>query len=310
MSKVLVTGGAGFIGSHVVERHLNEGNKVVVVDDLSMGLKTNIPLDNKNLTFFNESITNFEFMKNLLVKNDFDYIYLLAAIASVADTIDRPYESHLVNQEANLVILETIRLHSLNPKRILFSSSAATYGSLPDLPKKESGAVLPATPYAVDKYATERFILSYSHLYGIPTVAVRFFNVYGPRQNPKSLYSGVLSIISNSLKNNVQFTLFGDGLQTRDFVYVKDVIVALKLAEVTDEMVGEVFNVATGNSRTLLEAISDLELASGKKLKMDLREERIGDIKYSEADISKVKSFGYEPRYSFLEGAREYWASL
>lgn len=225
---VLVTGGAGFIGSHVVERHLNEGNAVVVVDDLSMGLLENLP-ENDNLTFFEKSITDTTFMNDLLVKYNFDYIYLLAAIASVADTIERPYESHQVNQEANIAILESLRINNLRPQRILFSSSAATYGTLPDLPKREDGPVRPATAYAIDKYATERFVLTYSALYDLPAVAVRFFNVYGPRQNPKSPYSGVLSIITSALQDNSVFRLFGDGLQTRDFVYVKDVVAGQNL---------------------------------------------------------------------------------
>jgi len=306
---VLVTGGAGFIGSHVVERHLNEGNAVVVVDDLSMGLLENLP-ENDNLTFFEKSITDTTFMNDLLAKYNFDYIYLLAAIASVADTIERPYESHQVNQEANIAILESLRINNLRPQRILFSSSAATYGTLPDLPKREDGPVRPATAYAIDKYATERFLLTYSALYDLPAVAVRFFNVYGPRQNPKSPYSGVLSIITSALQDNSVFRLFGDGLQTRDFVYVKDVVAALKLAEDNDQMVGEVFNVATGTSRTLLDAIKGLESASGKKLMLKKEPERLGDIKYSEADISKITSMGYTPMYDFNAGAAEYWDSL
>lgn len=307
--RVLVTGGAGFIGSHIVERHLSEGNQVVVVDDLSMGLRSNLP-KSEDLIFFEETITDSDFMTKLLIDYQFDYIYLLAAIASVADTIERPYESHAVNQEANIAILEAIRKNDLHPRRILFSSSAATYGTLPDLPKREDGAVQPGTAYAIDKYATERFVLAYSKLYNVPAVAVRFFNVYGPRQNPKSPYSGVLSIITNALKNNSKFSLFGDGQQTRDFVYVKDVVSALKLAEENDSMVGMVFNVATGSSRTLLEAIHGLETASGKKLRLEKLEERVGDIKYSEADISKLKSFGFKPMYNFEQGAKEYWESL
>lgn len=310
MSKnVLVTGGAGFIGSHVVESQLNAGNTVVVVDDLSMGQMNNLP-ESDQLIFYKKSITDKSFMSTLLKKYDFDVIYLLAAIASVADTIDRPYESHQVNQEANLFILEELRKNGLQPKRIIFSSSAATYGTLPDLPKKEDGPVMPSTAYAIDKYATERFVLTYSQLYDLPAVAVRFFNVFGPRQNPKSPYSGVLSIIANALSQNTEFKLFGDGNQTRDFVYVKDVVAALELAEENDAMVGQVFNVATGTSRTLLEAIRSLEKAAGKSLNMILYPERLGDIKYSEADISKLKSFGFSAQYDFDEGAKEYWKSL
>lgn len=310
MEKVLVTGGAGFIGSHVVERHLKEGNQVIVVDDLSMGLKSNLPLENKALTFYEKSITDYPFMTNLLENEKFDYIYLLAAVASVADTIERPFETHIINQEANIVILETIRVKKLLPKRIIFASSAATYGNLPELPKQEQGAVSPDTPYAIDKYATERYVLAYSRLYGIPAVAVRFFNVYGPRQNPKSPYSGVLSIISNALKNNKTFTLFGDGEQTRDFVYVKDVVQAMALAESQVGMVGNVYNIATGKSRTLNDAIVSLERASGKKLIIKKQNERLGDIKESQADISAIKVFGYQPQYTFDAGAVEYWESL
>lgn len=309
MSKVLVTGGAGFIGSHVVERHILEGNNVVVVDDLSMGTVNNL-IESDNLTFIHHSITDFDFMHNLLVTEKFDYIYLLAAVASVADTIARPTETHAVNQEANFFVLETIRKEKLSPKKVIFSSSAAVYGNLPKLPKSETDAVDPSTPYAIDKYATERFVLSYAKLYGISAAAVRFFNVYGPRQNPKSPYSGVLSIISDSLLNQKEFTLFGDGSQTRDFVYVKDVVAAMKLIEKSENTDGQVYNVATGTSRSLIDAIDALETASSRHLNVKNASERQGDIKDSASDITKLLDLGFRPSFSFENGISEYWESV
>ena len=307
--KVLVTGGAGFIGSHVVEEYQKEGHEIVVVDDLSMGSLANIG-DMSGVTFYQESIANFEFMKKLLVTEKFDVIYLLAAIASVADTIARPYESHKINQEANLFILETIRANKLEIKKLLFASSAAVYGNLPELPKMEASPVAPATAYAIDKYATERFVLSYADLYSIPATAVRFFNVFGPRQNPASPYSGVLSIIADTLRKNEQFTLMGNGRQTRDFVFVKDVVRALKILETTDGTDGQVYNVATGHSRQLLEAIETFEKVSGKKLYRLDAPQRIGDIQESVASIEKLEKLNFAPAYSFESGVRLYWESL
>lgn len=306
MKNVLVTGGAGFIGSHVVERLVAEGHHVVVVDDLSMGQRENLP-DSSLVDFYEESITDCEFMEELLVKNDFDVIYLLAAIASVADTVARPYETHAVNQEANLFILKTLHEQGKTPDRIIFASSAAVYGPREGAPKVETDAVEPLTAYAIDKYATERFVLAYANLYNMNAVAVRFFNVYGPRQNPASPYSGVLSIIINALKQGKTFTLFGDGEQTRDFVYVKDVVAALKIVEQNQEAIGHVFNVATGTSRTLLETISDCEKAAGRKLAINFEAMRQGDIKKSAANISRLRSVGYQPAYAFNEGISEYW---
>lgn len=307
--KVLVTGGAGFIGSHVVEEYQKEGHEIVVVDDLSMGSLANIG-DMSGVTFYQESIANFEFMKKLLVTEKFDVIYLLAAIASVADTIARPYESHKINQEANLFILETIRANKLEIKKLLFASSVAVYGNLPELPKMEASPVAPATAYAIDKYATERFVLSYADLYSIPATAVRFFNVFGPRQNPASPYSGVLSIIADTLRKNEQFTLMGNGRQTRDFVFVKDVVRALKILETTDGTDGQVYNVATGHSRQLLEAIETFEKVSGKKLYRLDAPQRIGDIQESVASIEKLEKLNFSPAYSFESGVRLYWESL
>lgn len=307
--KILVTGGAGFIGSHVVEKHTELGDTIVVVDDLSMGLKDNIP-EADNVIFYEHTITDRDFMQELLINEKFDVIYLLAAVASVADTIERPYDTHLVNQEANVFILDTIRANKLPVKRILFASSAAVYGTLPDLPKKEEGTVAPATAYAIDKYATERFMVAYSDLYQLPTVAFRFFNVYGPRQNPASPYSGVLSIISNSLREGKTFRLFGDGNQTRDFVFVKDVVDAMYFAESNSDMIGNVYNIATGTSRTLNDAVKVFNEVAGDTLNITYESERLGDIKYSAADNTKLVSSGFSPSYSFGEGVRMYWESL
>ncbi|MGP4118054.1 NAD-dependent epimerase/dehydratase family protein [Levilactobacillus zymae] len=247
--KILITGGAGFIGSNLADA-LVDDNEVVVVDDLSMGKIDNLPNSN-HIHFFKHSITDYEFINELLVAWKFDYIYLLAAVASVADTIKRPRYTHEVNQNANLNILETVRVNKLAVKKIIFSSSAAVYGNNPVLPKSEKSAIDPLTPYAIDKYATERFVIDYGKLYGISTVATRFFNVYGPKQNPQSPYSGVLSLISKSIIENKVFNIYGDGQQTRDFIYIDDVIDALIILTTHDSAVADVYNVATGEKNSL-----------------------------------------------------------
>ncbi|WP_054735995.1 NAD-dependent epimerase/dehydratase family protein, partial [Secundilactobacillus similis] len=231
-SKILITGGAGFIGSNLTDA-LIEDNEIVVVDDLSMGNVENLP-QSTHLHFFEHSITDKKFMNQLLLDWQFDYIFLLAAVASVADTIERPLETHEINQNANIDILETIRVKELKVKKILFASSAAVYGNNPELPKRENSPIDPLSPYAIDKFATERFVIDYGILYKIPTVCTRFFNVYGPKQNPKSPYSGVLSLISEATKNGELFSVFGDGKQIRDFVYVEDVIQALQILIIND----------------------------------------------------------------------------
>lgn len=307
-SKILITGGAGFIGSNLADALIND-NEIVVVDDLSMGKKENLP-QGANLHFIEHSIADYDFMSNLLETWKFDYIFLLAAVASVADTIVRPAETHIINQDANLNILETIRTKKLPVKKILFSSSAAVYGNNPELPKKETSPIDPLSPYAVDKFATERFVIDYGRLYGIPSVATRFFNVYGPKQNPKSPYSGVLSIVLESLQNGEKFNLFGDGKQTRDFVFVEDVVQALLILAVDDSAAHDVFNVATGKETPLIDVINILVKLTGKDLKIVNMPSRDGDILNSFADVSKLRRLGFLPRYSLDVGLKRYYNFL
>lgn len=305
MSKILITGGAGFIGSNLAKALVKEeDNKVVVVDDLSMGRIEN--LEGLDLRFIEHDVTDKEFMHHLLREYKFDYIFFLAAVASVADSVERPLETHAVNQEAVLDTLEFIHHNNLPLKRFLFTSSAAVYGNLPDMPKSETTRCQPLTPYAVDKYAAERFTIDYEGLYGVPTVAVRFFNVFGPNQNPDSPYSGVLSIITDKLKNNEVFNLYGDGSQTRDFVYVADVVKALRLV-VTKTPKATVYNVAQGGETSLLDLIRMYEKVSGKKLKINKMPARKGDITKSIADISKIKSIGFKPDWPLERGLKAYW---
>ncbi len=253
-------------------------------------------------------------MKQLLSENSFDYIFHLAAIASVADSVERPVETHQVNFESVLMLLELIRKYQRNLKRLVFSSSAAVYGDEPTLPKREESIIRPLTPYAVDKFAAEQYVLNYNHLYGIPTSAVRFFNVYGPNQNPESPYSGVISILVNCYKKLLSgeaasFSLFGDGTQSRDFVYVDDVIQALLLIASKEETLGRQFNVGTGKSITLNELIRVIDDELGVKLPVQYKDERSGDIKDSVADISRLLSIGFESKYTIQSGMKNYLKS-
>lgn len=309
MQKYLITGGAGFIGS-TLANHLSKENSVIVVDDLSMGKEENL-YRNSNLKFINGSVTDESLMQEVLSNNTFDYIFHLAAIASVADSVERPVETHKINFESVLMLLELIRKYQKNLKRLVFSSSAAVYGDEPTLPKKEESVIRPLTPYAVDKFAAEQYVLDYNRLYGVNTSAVRFFNVYGPNQNPESPYSGVISILVDryrKVQNEeiTEFKLFGDGSQSRDFVFIEDVIQALLLVASNEESLGKQFNVGTGNATTLNQLIKVMDRTLGVRLTVRKESEREGDIKDSVADISRLKGLGYKPNFSVQEGLKKY----
>lgn len=306
MTKVLITGGAGFIGSFLAHKLVANGNKVIVVDDLSMGCLENLADINDKIVFYKHTVCDEQFMHDLLLKGDFDYVYYLAAVSSVADSVVRPWYTHLVNQESVVNTLEFIRANHLPIKKFLFTSSAAVYGDAADFPKTEDSHVDPLTPYAIDKYASERYTVDFGRLYGIPTVAVRFFNVYGPRQNPNSEYSGVLSIVTKCLKEDKPFTLYGDGAQTRDFVHVEDAVDALiKISTETDEPT--VYNIANGDETPLIDVIHTYEDIARKKLNIIQKEARQGDISKSRADVSKLKKIGFEPQWSLHDGLSNYW---
>lgn len=310
MASYLITGGAGFIGSNLVELLLQAPDTTVtVVDDLSMGSVNNIPQSDR-VTFIQHTITDHEFMSQLVIENKFDYYVLLAAIASVADSVERPYETHQVNQEANLNIIETLRREKLPFKKLFFSSSAAVYGQLPEMPKREDQAVQPLTQYAVDKYATERAIINYGRLYDMPMVCARFFNVYGPKQNPASPYSGVLSIMLDCLTNDKPFSFFGDGSQTRDFVYVGDVVNAIRGLLQTPAARNDVFNIANGKQTSLMTVAKQLESLTGKKLNASFKPERSGDIHDSFADASKINALGFMTHTPLEDGLAKYVASV
>lgn len=313
METYLITGGAGFIGSNLTN-YLVKEHKVVVIDDLSMGQQENLK-PSANLTFIEGDITDEELMKRVISTNDFDYIFHLAAIASVADSVERPVETHQVNFDSVLMLLELTKEYQKNMKRLVFSSSAAVYGDEPTLPKTEESVIRPLTPYAIDKFAAERFVLSYNELYGIPTSAVRFFNVFGPNQNPKSPYSGVISILvdnftKKSRGESASFTVYGDGRQSRDFVYVEDVVQALLLIIEREEALGNVFNVGTGIETDLNDLICIISKIIEVELDIEYNSPREGDIEKSLSDVSKLKNIGFEPEYTVKKGLNKYLKNI
>lgn len=304
---VLVTGGAGFIGSHIARRLLREGYSVVVLDDLSSGTLANLPENEPGLTFVDGSVTDEGLITGLFKNFAIDYIFHEAAIASVQATVDDPVGSHAVNFVSTLKLLDAAR-QAGRLKRFLFASSAAVYGDEPELPKNEDSRVRPFSPYAIDKYASERFVSIYHSLYGLPTASLRYFNVYGPRQNPKSPYSGVLSIFMDKFANSDKpaLQIYGDGKQTRDFIYIDDVVEANLLAMRDARAAGGTFAAATGTSVSLLEVIGILEKLFDKKADVKFAEARKGDIRFSSASIDRLRSLGFAPKFDLFSGLKDY----
>lgn len=297
----LVTGGAGFIGSHITERLLVDGHRVRILDNFSTGKRENIP-DSQDVTVIEGDVGDPDTVRDCM--RDVDMVFHEAAIASVAETVGNPLASERVNYRGTVNVLEAARHAGV--RRVVFACSAAVYGDLPELPKQESMPIKPLTPYAADKLASEHACKVYYGLYGLETVALRYFNVFGPRQDPSSPYSGVISIFTDCIKQGRQPTIYGDGGQTRDFVYVSDVVEANMRAASAASAPGNAFNIATGSTVTINELLQTLCTLEGKTFDPDYKPGRDGDIRHSCADISSAgKDLGWQPAVGFEEGLKK-----
>ena len=283
--KALVTGGAGFIGSHIVDRLLHDGHQVIVLDDLSTGHRENLA-ENEKLEIVEGDIRDFTTVNECM--QGVDWVFHKAAVASVPKTVNDPIGSSAVNYQGTLHVLEAARQN--RAKRVVFASSAALYGDEPTLPKLETMLPVTLSPYAVDKLASEYACGMYTKLYGLETVSLRYFNVYGPRQDPSSPYSGVISIFADKLNQGAVPTIYGDGEQTRDFVYVSDVVEANMQAATKESAAGQVINIATGNKITLNELLNTFCEIKQLEFNAEYQDPRQGDIKESYANVNKAAS--------------------
>ncbi|KOR11794.1 NAD-dependent dehydratase [Staphylococcus carnosus] len=309
MDKILITGGAGFIGSHLSEA-LQGKYDIYILDNFITGKRENIKfIDDDKI--FECDITNIRKLEGIIKEHRFDFIIHLAALVSVEKSVNDPILSHEINGSATIKILEIIRKYNTNIKKFIFASSAAVYGNDPLLPKSINMPVSPMTPYALDKYYGERTALNFNLLYGIPTTSLRFFNVYGPKQDANSPYAGVISKIQKSFHQKTDFNIYGDGNQTRDFVYVLDVVQAIQLiinkCNLTN---GKVYNVGTGIETTLNDVYEEFTNLYRYKINCSYLEERSGDIRYSYSDINNLLELGYKPEYSIRRGLFEYFSYI
>ncbi len=302
MAKVLVTGGAGFIGSHLVEALVKGKHSVTVLDNLFSGKQSNLSAVKDKITFIKGDITDAAVLKKAVSGQD--YVFHLAAIASVPYSVEHPLESHEVNATGTLKVLSAAK--DAKVKRVIYSSSAAVYGDEPTLPKIESSQLKPQTPYASQKLAGEQYAIIFNKIYGMETVALRYFNVYGPRQDPTSPYSGVITKFVTALRNKQQPTIFGDGMQTRDFVYVSDVVQANLKAMTSVHAAGKIFNIATGVQVSIKEMLAHLNEVLNTKISPKIAPKQKGDIIHSVADISEAKKvLHFHPDVPFHEGIEQ-----
>jgi nucleoside-diphosphate-sugar epimerase len=297
--KALVTGGAGFIGSHLVEALLSYGCKVTILDNLSTGHLSNLNPVIDQITFYKNDIRELEILEK--AAEGCDVIFHLAAVVSVQQTISDPVESTMINDIGTINVLEAAR--AKNVRRVVLASSCAIYGDDPRLPKNEMMTPRPASPYAVHKLSIEHYARIYFNLYGLKTVSLRFFNVFGPRQDPSSPYSGVISIFMAKAVSNKIPVIYGDGNQSRDFIYVKDVVKANLLAANTAGLTGNELNVGTGSYvliNRLWELIASL---SGQQSAPLYEPARSGDILHSVAGMELTRAtLDFKNDYTLEQG--------
>ena len=290
---ILVTGAAGFIASHIIEELLKDNSdNIIGIDNMYSGSKENIDFinscDKRNkFKFIDADIRNFETINQIVETNNINQIYHLAAIVSVQESIENPLLSNEVNVKGTLNILESSRLNCV--KRIVFSSSAAVYGDEPTQPKDENSMTKPISPYGYEKLMGEQYMKLYSELYNIETVALRYFNVYGPRQSATSDYSGVISIFEKKFQNYEIPNIYGDGEQYRDFVYVKDIANANIKAMNISKISGEVICIGTGNKTSINNILEVLNKKYDKNIQSKYLKQRVGDIKESVCKNDKLK---------------------
>jgi len=297
--KALVTGGAGFIGSHLVDALKSAGCEVTVVDDLSTGNLANLDHIKEKINFYKGDIRDEELLQKAAA--DCDVIFHQAAVVSVPQTVENPVASAMVNEIGTLFVLEVARKNNIH--RVVIASSCAVYGDDPEIPKHENMNPKPQSPYAVQKLTGEFYAHLYFELYGLETVCLRYFNVYGPRQDPSSAYSGVISLFMTHAAAGTVPVIYGDGNQYRDFVFVKDVVKANIQAATTKKYCGKTYNVGTGRFVRITELWEMTCGLAGIEIEPVYKPPRAGDIRESVANIDLVKkAFGFEPEYSFENG--------
>jgi UDP-N-acetylglucosamine/UDP-N-acetyl-alpha-D-glucosaminouronate 4-epimerase len=298
MANYLVTGGAGFIGSHLTEELARRGHTVRVVDSLITGKRQNL-----------DHIPRVEFIEGDLADmsvatravDGIDFVLHQAAIPSVPRSVNDPVTSNRANIDASLNILVAAR--DAGVKRLVYAGSSSAYGNTPTLPKREDMPTNPLSPYALQKLVAEQYCQMFTRLYGFETVTIRYFNVFGPRQDPGSPYSGVISLFSTALLEGRQPTIFGDGGQTRDFTYVANVVDGVLRACEAPKAAGEVINVACGTRISLNDLLRVMNGIVGTSIGAIYKEERAGDVRDSQADITKATTLlGYTPLVSIEEG--------
>jgi nucleoside-diphosphate-sugar epimerase len=300
MSLYLVTGGAGFIGSHLTEELIRRGEQVRVADSLVTGHRTNLA-HLPGVDFIEGDLADLDVARRAV--KGVDYVLHQAAIPSVPRSVEDPITSNRANIDSTLNVLVAAR--DARVKRVVYAGSSSAYGNTPTMPKHEGMPTHPLSPYALQKLVGEQYMQMFTTLYGLETVTIRYFNVFGPRQDPSSPYSGVISIFARALLENTPPTIYGDGEQTRDFTYVANVVDGVLRAVTAPDASGHVVNVATGTSISLNRLFASMRDIVGSRLEVAYGPVRSGDVKDSLADITRARTLlGYEPLVSFEAGLK------
>ena len=302
MARTLVTGGCGFIGSHLVDSLLEEGHDVIVVDNLSSGRIDNLQRALPGIQFYEHDIRNFGMLCELM--QGVDFVFHQAAVASVGKSVMDPVETHEVNVHGTLNVL--LAAKEARVKRVIFASSAAIYGSISSPIKVENLGFMPLSPYAASKLAGEGYMQAFYHSYGLETLCLRYFNVYGPRQDPNSDYASVIPSFALALLRGDRPTIYGDGTQSRDFCYVKDVAKANILATRAASACGQPINIGSGRAITVNDLASEMRQILVQSAEPLYTETRPGDVRHSLASIDRAsEELGYSPEISLRIGLEE-----